>query len=140
MHLTSKKGRCFVDLRGYMFSIKAMKTRIRLAWNLITSIVASTRNAERRGGPARGCPQHLVARFSHLISSSHSTPSKILFIDIHHTRVMSDRIADIRKKFPRFRILVIGRANAGKTTLLQRVCKTTESPTVRDRRGRMVSG
>ena len=29
-----------------------------------------------------------------------------------------------------FRVLVIGRANAGKTTILQRVCETTESPTV----------
>jgi GTPase SAR1 family protein len=53
---------------------------------------------------------------------------------------MSDRAADVRKKFPRFRILVIGRANAGKTTLLQRVCKTTESPIVRNQWGRMVSG
>ena len=30
----------------------------------------------------------------------------------------------------RFRVLVIGRANAGKTTILQRVCETTESPTI----------
>ena len=29
-----------------------------------------------------------------------------------------------------FRILVIGRANAGKTSILQRVCDTTESPTI----------
>ncbi|KIM66014.1 hypothetical protein SCLCIDRAFT_111659 [Scleroderma citrinum Foug A] len=28
----------------------------------------------------------------------------------------------------RFRVLVIGRSNAGKTTLLQRVCNTTELP------------
>ena len=36
-----------------------------------------------------------------------------------------------------FRVLVIGRANAGKTTILQRVCETTESPWV-FRRGRRV--
>ena len=30
----------------------------------------------------------------------------------------------------RFRVLVIGRANAGKTTILQRVCDTTESPAI----------
>ena len=29
-----------------------------------------------------------------------------------------------------FRVLVIGRANAGKTTILQRVCDTTESTTI----------
>src|SRR6266404_5547128 len=29
-----------------------------------------------------------------------------------------------------FRVLIIGRANAGKTTVLQRLCNTTESPTI----------
>ena len=29
-----------------------------------------------------------------------------------------------------FRVLIIGRANAGKTAILQRVCETTESPIV----------
>ena len=36
--------------------------------------------------------------------------------------------AKLRAKYTHFRILVIGRANAGKTTLLQRVCNTTEDP------------
>ena len=39
---------------------------------------------------------------------------------------------DLRAKFTHFRILVIGRANAGKTTLLQRVCNTTEEPCIYD--------
>jgi len=34
-----------------------------------------------------------------------------------------------------FRVLIIGRANAGKTTILQRVCDTTESPTIFRNRG-----
>ena len=46
---------------------------------------------------------------------------------------------DVRAKFGRFRILVIGRANAGKTTLLQRVCNTTEKPKIFDREGKQVS-
>ena len=50
---------------------------------------------------------------------------------------MSDRdlqaTYDIRAKYTRFRILVIGRANAGKTTLLQRVCNTTEDPCIYDK-------
>ncbi len=29
-----------------------------------------------------------------------------------------------------FRVLIIGRANSGKTTILQRVCDTTDSPTI----------
>ena len=29
-----------------------------------------------------------------------------------------------------FRVLIIGRANAGKTTILKRVCDTTESPEI----------
>ncbi|KAN0132940.1 hypothetical protein V8E53_009305 [Lactarius tabidus] len=37
-----------------------------------------------------------------------------------------------RRRIPeiQFRVLVIGRANAGKTSILQRVCETTESPTI----------
>ena len=35
-----------------------------------------------------------------------------------------------RQKYTHFRILVIGRANAGKTTLLKRVCNTTEDPRI----------
>ena len=30
----------------------------------------------------------------------------------------------------KFRVLIIGRANAGKTSILQRVCDTTESPEI----------
>jgi GTPase SAR1 family protein len=40
-----------------------------------------------------------------------------------------------RKKYRHFRILVIGRANAGKTTLLKRVCNTTEEPCIYDEDG-----
>jgi GTPase SAR1 family protein len=32
--------------------------------------------------------------------------------------------------YVRFRVLIIGRANAGKTSILQRVCDTTESPEI----------
>ena len=34
-----------------------------------------------------------------------------------------------------FRVLIIGRANAGKTTILQRVCETMESPVVYRQKG-----
>ncbi|KAG6805023.1 hypothetical protein H0H92_001094, partial [Tricholoma furcatifolium] len=36
--------------------------------------------------------------------------------------------AKLRARYTHFRILVIGRANAGKTTLLKRVCNTDEDP------------
>ena len=39
---------------------------------------------------------------------------------------------DFRAEYTRFRILVNGRANAGKTTLLQRVCNTTDDPCIYD--------
>jgi GTP-binding protein EngB required for normal cell division len=38
----------------------------------------------------------------------------------------------LREKYHHFRILVIGRANAGKTTLLKRVCNTSEEPCIYD--------
>jgi GTPase SAR1 family protein len=46
---------------------------------------------------------------------------------------------DVRRKFRRFRILVVGRANAGKTTLLQKVCNTTEKPEIFDGEGNKVN-
>ena len=49
------------------------------------------------------------------------------------TTMMSDRNPyELQAKYTRFRILVIGRANAGKMTLLQRVCNTTEDPCIYD--------
>ncbi|KAL4075175.1 hypothetical protein V8B97DRAFT_1896760 [Scleroderma yunnanense] len=47
-----------------------------------------------------------------------------------------------RKHFDRigrFRILVIGRSNAGKTTLLQRICSTTELPEVFNSEGKKIN-
>ncbi|KAG6809341.1 hypothetical protein H0H87_011953 [Tephrocybe sp. NHM501043] len=38
-------------------------------------------------------------------------------------------------QYTQFRILVIGRANAGKTTLLKRVCNTTDEPCIYDDKG-----
>ncbi|KAH7906524.1 hypothetical protein BJ138DRAFT_1094001 [Hygrophoropsis aurantiaca] len=49
-------------------------------------------------------------------------------------------IDKIRSKFERFRILVIGRANAGKTTILQKVCGTTDHPEIYDGKGHRVTG
>ncbi|KAF8212955.1 hypothetical protein K438DRAFT_1805318 [Mycena galopus ATCC 62051] len=37
---------------------------------------------------------------------------------------------DLRSKCPHFRILVVGRANAGKTTLLKKVCNSVEDPDI----------
>ena len=42
--------------------------------------------------------------------------------------VPTKEAASLRAKYTHFRILVIGRANAGKTTLLKRVCNTKEDP------------
>ncbi|KIK37747.1 hypothetical protein CY34DRAFT_92234 [Suillus luteus UH-Slu-Lm8-n1] len=44
----------------------------------------------------------------------------------------------LRKKFEHFRILIIGRANAGKTTILQRVCKTRENPKIYNSSGEKI--
>ena len=50
-----------------------------------------------------------------------------------------EEAAKLRAKYSRFRILVIGRANAGKTTLLKRVCNTTEEPSIYDKNKNLVS-
>ncbi|KAJ7779346.1 hypothetical protein DFH07DRAFT_950409 [Mycena maculata] len=49
-----------------------------------------------------------------------------------------DSIIDIRAKCPHFRILVIGRANAEKTTLLKRVCNSVKGPEIYDKDGKKI--
>ncbi|KIJ61155.1 hypothetical protein HYDPIDRAFT_97230, partial [Hydnomerulius pinastri MD-312] len=51
---------------------------------------------------------------------------------------MSVQASRAKELTRRFRILVIGRANAGKTTILQRVCRSTEHPEIYDRDGAKV--
>ena len=47
---------------------------------------------------------------------------------------------EIRKECPQFRILVIGKANAGKTTILRKVCNASPDakPIVHDGEGNLV--
>ncbi|KAG9307919.1 hypothetical protein JVU11DRAFT_12919 [Chiua virens] len=43
------------------------------------------------------------------------------------------QIDSIREKFGRFRVLIIGRPNAGKTMILKQICNSTEDPVIYDR-------
>jgi len=45
---------------------------------------------------------------------------------------------NLQEKFGRFRILIVGRANAGKTTILRAICNTTENPEIYDGYGRKI--
>lgn len=49
-----------------------------------------------------------------------------------------DKRAKLAKKAGRFRILIVGRANAGKTTILKRICNTTDDPEIYDKNGKKV--
>ena len=76
-----------------------------------------------------------------LAAMSHLDPAKIKedFDRIGQTSHLDP--AEIKKHFDRigrFRILVVGRSNAGKTTLLQRVCNTTELPDIYNSKGEKV--
>ncbi|KAF9463352.1 hypothetical protein BDZ94DRAFT_1164036 [Collybia nuda] len=44
----------------------------------------------------------------------------------------------LAKKAGRFRILIVGRANAGKTTILKKICNTTDDPEIYDSRGNKI--
>ncbi|KAG6823895.1 hypothetical protein H0H92_008693 [Tricholoma furcatifolium] len=85
-------------------------------------------------------PQNLAKRFKKLINfRSKSTPqsrsnsppvmsSNDPALSIDPAPISVEEAAKLRAKYTHFRILVIGRANAGKTTLLKRVCNTDEDP------------
>ncbi|KAE9389867.1 hypothetical protein BT96DRAFT_959923 [Gymnopus androsaceus JB14] len=50
----------------------------------------------------------------------------------------SDELLRLRNMCGKFRILVIGRANAGKTTICQMMCNTEDPPIVHDRNGNKI--
>ncbi|KAG2117003.1 uncharacterized protein F5147DRAFT_811024 [Suillus discolor] len=45
---------------------------------------------------------------------------------------------DLRERIRRFRVLIMGRANTGKTTILQKVCNTTDQPEIYDTQGNKI--
>ena len=49
-----------------------------------------------------------------------------------------DCAEELRKRAGRFRVLIIGRANSGKTTILQKICKTDEIPEIFNSKGEKV--
>jgi GTPase SAR1 family protein len=49
-----------------------------------------------------------------------------------------DNAIEIRAKCRHFRVLIIGRANSGKTTILKKVCQTTDNPEIYDPWGNKV--
>jgi len=49
-----------------------------------------------------------------------------------------DRAIEYRSKCQHFRTLIIGRANAGKTTLLKKVCNSIEDPEIFSPSGKKV--
>ncbi|KAG2749326.1 hypothetical protein P692DRAFT_201789139, partial [Suillus brevipes Sb2] len=46
--------------------------------------------------------------------------------------------SDLREMIGRFRVLILGRANAGKTTILQKVCNTTNDPEIYNTKGEKI--
>jgi len=76
---------------------------------------------------------------SNLVSTSSISFRQLLTTQDFAKHLRDMQPQDIREKIGRFRILVVGRANAGKTTLLQRVCNTTEDPEVFDGAGNKVN-
>ncbi|KZP30056.1 hypothetical protein FIBSPDRAFT_815256 [Athelia psychrophila] len=85
----------------------------------------------RRGTPSGSRPstpsfEGVRALFAQSPSASQSAPA------------LDEDGRDIRRRFDRIRILIIGRANSGKTTILQKVCGTTEQPEVFNARGKKI--
>ncbi|KAL4065639.1 hypothetical protein V8B97DRAFT_2025665 [Scleroderma yunnanense] len=86
--------------------------------------------------PARKKACNDATETGFLMDAANSTPrdstGNILRMDPAVTRKHFDRI-------DRFRVLVIGRSNAGKTTLLQRICNTTELPEIFNSEGEKIN-
>ena len=72
------------------------------------------------------------------LTSNSSRDSLAMSSTSSRPQLSARQMQDLRERFTQFRILVIGRANAGKTTILHTLCNATGDPTIFDRRGKKV--
>ena len=105
-------------------------------YHCVDSEQASTAPRIEETGPVRGNAVSTGTEDTHHIDFSQVeivSPSieEDFRLDPAQVKEHFDRIG-------RFRILVIGRSNAGKTTILQRVCNTTELPEIFNANGEKV--
>ena len=56
------------------------------------------------------------------------------------TRQVMEKAIEIRSQCKHFRILIIGRSNAGKTTILKKVCNSIKEPMIFSQSGEKVRG
>jgi len=70
---------------------------------------------------------------SNAISRPKTRPAQ--YVNLERQRI---RAKNLRMRTCCFRVLIIGRANAGKTTILQRVCNTREQPIIFNPQGHEV--
>jgi hypothetical protein len=66
-----------------------------------------------------------------------STPLQICFVDLTNMDLSSE---DLNRLCNRFRVLIIGRRNAGKTTILEKMTgsEVGAKPEIRDKEGHLV--
>ena len=126
------EGRHHVDpARGPSVSLETEETH-----HCVDPEQASTAPRIEETGPARGTAVSTGTEDTHHIDSAQvETVSPSIEEDVRLDP------AQVKKHFDRigrFRILVIGRSNAGKTTILQRVCNTTELPEIFNAKGKKV--
>ncbi|KIO06232.1 hypothetical protein M404DRAFT_139225 [Pisolithus tinctorius Marx 270] len=99
------------------------------------SLCSWWRSLRRSQPPSRDAGVSLPTEATPSVASHEIVPAQAsdYRLDPTEAKKQIDRI-------PRFRILVMGRANAGKTTVLQRVCNTTNQPEIFDGNGEKVCG
>ena len=74
-------------------------------------------------------------------ATSHLDPAKIKEHSDHFGQTIQLDPDEVKKHFDRigcFRVLVVGKSNTGKTTLLQCICNTTELPNIYNSKGEKV--
>ncbi|KAI6144650.1 hypothetical protein BKA82DRAFT_4173893 [Pisolithus tinctorius] len=115
----------------------------------LKSLGSDSRHARQSGpsGLAPAATEATAAEASAIVgdvavpvpAQSEATPQAIASSG-HPYRLNPEMAQEYMKKIERFRILVMGRANAGKTTVLQRVCNSTEKPEIFDGKGNKIKG
>jgi ribosome biogenesis GTPase A len=118
-----------IDMANQGAPQNAKKSNLKGFRNRLKKVFGGGMRSSSSTSPAVIAPPAVVASPSTVaVPPASALPPADLAPTVSTITTDPEEAAKLRAKYTHFRILVIGRANAGKTTLLKRVCNTEEDP------------
>jgi len=130
------------DLKTFFFGVVAQPELERVATLLTSKAQLSCEDRISESGVPNHFRSSIPGRsFIALTTNQAGSTVNCTLLHAHPLRMSAENpenFEDLQEKFGRFRILIVGRANAGKTTILRGICNSTENPEIYDSDGNKV--